>query len=236
MSSPRRAEPTDIEVDRDHGVTIEWDDGHGSRFGLEELRLNRPCAECRGVRQRDVVVWARAGAPEARRVETAELVGGYGMSVVWNDSHSTGDLLRGDAAGLVPLPGVHRRRLTGPKTHLIIPLGAAHSTPPRPSFGPGDPTRAVAWVPHILFARLRRTRCAHGVRRLGFRRLISAAAPERLWTGSRRCLHPVDIGGGANAFRREDVTRSPAALTARLVGSANRVRRRLRPARRAPCG
>ena len=33
-----------------------------------------------------------------------------------------------------------------------------------------------------LFARLRRTRCAHGVRRLGFKRLISATAPERLWT------------------------------------------------------
>ena len=90
MSPPRPPEPTDIEVDRDHGVTIEWDDGHVSQFGLEELRLNCPCAECRGLRQRDVVVWPRAGAPEALRVETAELVGGYGINVVWNDRHSTG--------------------------------------------------------------------------------------------------------------------------------------------------
>jgi DUF971 family protein len=90
MSPPRRPEPTNIEVDREHGVTVEWDDGHLSRFGLEELRLNCPCAECRGLRQRDVVVWPRAGAPEVLRVETAQLVGGYGISVVWNDSHSTG--------------------------------------------------------------------------------------------------------------------------------------------------
>jgi ATP-binding protein involved in chromosome partitioning len=83
-------EPADIEVDREHGLTIEWDDGHVSRFGLEPLRLNCQCAECRGLRQRDVVVWPSAGAPETLRIESAELVGSYGMSIVWNDTHSTG--------------------------------------------------------------------------------------------------------------------------------------------------
>ncbi|HEV3365199.1 MAG TPA: DUF971 domain-containing protein [Acidimicrobiia bacterium] len=90
MSPPPGPEPADIEVDREHGVTIEWDDGHMSRFGLEELRLNCPCAECRTLRERSVVVWPRPGAPDPLRVETAELVGGYGMSVVWNDTHRTG--------------------------------------------------------------------------------------------------------------------------------------------------
>jgi DUF971 family protein len=42
------------------------------------------------LRQRDVVVWPQAGAPEVLRIETAELVGAYGMSVVWNDTHTTG--------------------------------------------------------------------------------------------------------------------------------------------------
>jgi ATP-binding protein involved in chromosome partitioning len=83
-------EPADIEVDREHGLTIEWDDGHVSRFGLEDLRLNCQCAECRGLRQRDVVVWPQPGVPEVLRIETAELVGAYGMSVVWNDTHTTG--------------------------------------------------------------------------------------------------------------------------------------------------
>jgi DUF971 family protein len=82
MSPPRGPEPRDVEVDREHGVTIEWEDGHVSHFGLEELRLNCGCAECRGLRQRDVVVWPRAGAPEVLRVETADLVGGYGIGVV----------------------------------------------------------------------------------------------------------------------------------------------------------
>ena len=90
MSPSPGSEPADVEVDREHGVTIKWEEGHVSRFGLEELRLNCPCAECRGLRQRGVVVWPRTGVPEVLRVETAELVGGYGMSVVWNDTHNTG--------------------------------------------------------------------------------------------------------------------------------------------------
>jgi DUF971 family protein len=90
VSPQRGPEPADVEVNREHGVTIEWDDGHVSGFGLEELRLNCLCAECRGLRERDGVVWPRAGAPEPLRIETAELVGGYGMSVVWNDGHGTG--------------------------------------------------------------------------------------------------------------------------------------------------
>jgi DUF971 family protein len=90
MSATRRPEPGNIEVDREHGVTIEWDDGHVSRFGLEELRRNCPCAECRGLRQRDVVIWPGVGVPAVLRIETAALTGGYGLSVVWNDTHDTG--------------------------------------------------------------------------------------------------------------------------------------------------
>ena len=90
MSRPHEPEPRKVDVDRKHGVTIEWEDGHVSRFGLEELRLDCQCAECRGLRERGVVIWPRAGAPEVLRVETAELVGAYGLGMVWNDSHSTG--------------------------------------------------------------------------------------------------------------------------------------------------
>lgn len=83
-------EPASVDIDREQGVTIKWDDRHESQFGLEELRLNCHCAECRGLRERGVVIWPRAGAPEALRVDTAEMVGAYGLSINWNDGHSTG--------------------------------------------------------------------------------------------------------------------------------------------------
>ena len=45
MFPPRGPEPTNIEVDRDHGVTIEWEDGHveGSlHVPYQELRDGIP--------------------------------------------------------------------------------------------------------------------------------------------------------------------------------------------------
>ena len=81
---------TDVDVDREHGVTVTFDDGHVSRFALEELRARCPCAECRGLRERDQPVWPRPGAPEPLRIESAKLTGAWGLSFVWNDGHSTG--------------------------------------------------------------------------------------------------------------------------------------------------
>jgi DUF971 family protein len=90
VSQPRGPEPVTIDVDRDHGVTIEWQDDHGSRFDLDELRINCQCAECRGLRQRGMAVWPRPGAPSPLRIESADLVGAYGIHFVWNDGHRTG--------------------------------------------------------------------------------------------------------------------------------------------------
>jgi DUF971 family protein len=87
---PHVPEPRTVDVKRDEGVTIEWEDGHVSRFGLEELRLDCHCAECRGLRDQGVAVWPRPGAPEVLRVESAKLVGAYGLSIDWNDGHNTG--------------------------------------------------------------------------------------------------------------------------------------------------
>lgn len=87
---PRVPEPRNIDVDREAGVTIEWEDHHVSRFGLEELRVNCQCAECRELRRKGVTVWPRPGAPEPLRIETADLVGAWAISFVWNDRHRTG--------------------------------------------------------------------------------------------------------------------------------------------------
>ena len=60
---------TDIEVDRAAAVTITFDDGVRARYELAELRI-----------------------------ESAELVGAWGISFSWSDGHTTGiyswDLLR----------------------------------------------------------------------------------------------------------------------------------------------
>ena len=82
--------PTGVEVDREHGVTLTWPDGLTSTFALEELRVNCPCAECRGLRERDLPVWPKANSPQPLRIENAELVGAWGVTLQWNDGHSTG--------------------------------------------------------------------------------------------------------------------------------------------------
>ena len=82
--------PLTIDVERDRGVSVTWDDGHVSRFGLIELRANCPCAQCRGVRQQGEAAWPLPGAPDPLRIETAESVGNWGLNLHWNDGHTTG--------------------------------------------------------------------------------------------------------------------------------------------------
>jgi len=83
-------EPANIDLDRANGLTIEWDDGVVSRFELEELRVNCPCAECRGLRDRGEPAWPKANSPRPLRAEDAEFVGAWGLRVTWNDGHGTG--------------------------------------------------------------------------------------------------------------------------------------------------
>ncbi len=84
------ATPKLIDVQRDHGVTITWDDGHVSTFGLEGLRIACQCAQCRGLRQDGQAAWPRPGAPDTLRIEAAEKVGNWGLNLEWNDGHGTG--------------------------------------------------------------------------------------------------------------------------------------------------
>jgi DUF971 family protein len=81
---------TSIEVEREQGLTVVFDDDRTCRFGLLELRENCPCAACRSLRDRGEPAWPRPGGPTELRVENAELVGGWGLGVTWNDGHATG--------------------------------------------------------------------------------------------------------------------------------------------------
>ncbi|MDQ6728626.1 MAG: DUF971 domain-containing protein [Actinomycetota bacterium] len=84
------ADPATIDVDRAVAVTITWEDGHVSRFDLENLRVSCPCAECRGLRELGEDAWPRPGAPAALEVATAAQVGNWGLNLHWNDGHTTG--------------------------------------------------------------------------------------------------------------------------------------------------
>ncbi len=82
--------PTGVEVDRERGLTLAWPDGATSSYGLEELRVNCPCAECRGLRERHLPVWPKPASPQPLRIEDGELIGAWGITLRWNDGHSTG--------------------------------------------------------------------------------------------------------------------------------------------------
>jgi DUF971 family protein len=82
--------PDVIDVQREHGVTITWDDGHMSRFTLEDLRTNCPCAQCRDLRDRGNQAWPRSQSPTPLRIESARQVGNWGLNIGWNDGHTTG--------------------------------------------------------------------------------------------------------------------------------------------------
>src|SRR5262245_47909547 len=90
MDLPEEAAPEAVDLDRASGLTVRWADGTVSRFGLVELRVNCPCAECRGRREQGEVIWPRRGAPAALEATGAELVGAWGLSLRWNDGHDTG--------------------------------------------------------------------------------------------------------------------------------------------------
>lgn len=82
--------PLTIDVERERGITVAWEDGHVSRFGLEELRVSCPCSQCRGLREMGEDAWPRPGAPAALAVVSAEQVGNWGLNLHWNDTHTTG--------------------------------------------------------------------------------------------------------------------------------------------------
>jgi DUF971 family protein len=92
--------PVTIDVQRDHGVTLTWADGATREFGLEELRQQCPCAQCRVRRDRDLSVWPLPSSPQPLRIVDAKLVGAWGFGITWNDGHATGiyswELLRPD--------------------------------------------------------------------------------------------------------------------------------------------
>jgi DUF971 family protein len=90
MDLPDAEAPVAVDLDRTRGLTLHWADGTESFFGLEELRRNCPCAECRGLREQGRIPGPGPDAPVPLTALDAHLVGAWGLSIRWSDGHETG--------------------------------------------------------------------------------------------------------------------------------------------------
>ena len=79
-----------VDVVRDEGITITYEDGYVATFDLMDLRLSCPCANCRGLRQQGEESWPLPNSPKPLRIDDAELHGAWGVRIRWNDGHETG--------------------------------------------------------------------------------------------------------------------------------------------------
>jgi DUF971 family protein len=76
----------DVELDREHELRVEYDDGVTAAFPVLELRQACPCAGCQGRRQQGLAPFAG----EAITALDAELHGNWGIAIRWSDGHATG--------------------------------------------------------------------------------------------------------------------------------------------------
>jgi len=81
--------PAEIGRANQHDVKITWQDGHESVYLARELRLKCPCAGCVD----EITGMIRiipVNIPADVHPLKIDLVGRYGMSIRWSDSHNTG--------------------------------------------------------------------------------------------------------------------------------------------------
>ncbi|MCU0487672.1 MAG: DUF971 domain-containing protein [Anaerolineales bacterium] len=89
--------PTNITANRtSREFTINWSDGHRSVYQFALLRRACPCAECRGGHEN----MGKLPGPEifslpdensaAMRLRNVEAVGGYAITLEWEDGHHYG--------------------------------------------------------------------------------------------------------------------------------------------------
>jgi len=68
-------------------LEIDWDDEHHSSYSHEYLRVQCPCADCRGHTPDQAKV---IRGKEHVRVTHIELVGNYAVRIEFDDGHNTG--------------------------------------------------------------------------------------------------------------------------------------------------
>jgi DUF971 family protein len=88
--------PVNIDLKKDKGLTLEWEDGSTSYFSLPFLRRMSPSAEARQLREElesnplAVLPSGGAGGSDPLTVLGGELVGNYAIRIRFSDGHDTG--------------------------------------------------------------------------------------------------------------------------------------------------
>ena len=91
---PKSSDPAHVDISLSQGINITWSDRHESRYPLEYLRKNCPCAGCRNT-PAEPAGPAASNNPfqmfkPATKLTSAEAVGRYAVRLLWNDGHNTG--------------------------------------------------------------------------------------------------------------------------------------------------
>jgi DUF971 family protein len=86
--------PRHIDLKKDRGLTIEWDDGTSSYFSIAYLRKMSPSAEARELREQiaknPLAIVPSAPPSGPLTALGAELVGHYAIRIRFSDGHDTG--------------------------------------------------------------------------------------------------------------------------------------------------
>ncbi len=105
--------PARIAVSRSRGLTIHWQDGHTSHYDLRYLRDHCPCAACATRKPASAGPSPFPVFTPALRIERAEPVGAYALSLHFSDGHRTGIYSFEYLRRVCPCPE-HSQKLPGP--------------------------------------------------------------------------------------------------------------------------
>ncbi len=72
---------------KDARMEIDWDDDHKSIYSHEHLRMECPCADCRGHTPDQAKVITGKENVHARHIE---IIGNYAIRIEFDDGHGTG--------------------------------------------------------------------------------------------------------------------------------------------------
>jgi DUF971 family protein len=116
MPAPGSAEPIEITVSTARReVSIRWRDGHESRYTLDLLRRQCPCALCvdqRGKQAAPATLSVLSGpVVRAGEIQASEVrpVGRYAVTFVWSDGHDSGIYSYAFLRDLCPCPACRAR-------------------------------------------------------------------------------------------------------------------------------
>ena len=88
------ARPVHLDLDRERGLTVEWNDGRRSFYPVAYLRRHSPSADAKTLREslatNPLTVLPSSAAAGPLRAESAELVGNYALRIEFSDGHRTG--------------------------------------------------------------------------------------------------------------------------------------------------